>query len=113
MNALNVNLLKNKDDIRHFKEVLFFDENVNDIDILLESVDRHVGLLPASAGEVLSQICDLIISGVQTVHIMGHGEPGNVIIAGCSLDESAWDEIAKIIRINDSLNSKETFFRRF
>ena len=110
MNAINVNLLKNKDDIRHFKEVLFFDENVKDIDILLESVDKYVGLLPASKGNVLSQLSDLIISGVQKVHIIGHGEPGNVILAGFSLNESAWDEIARVIRINDSSDVKEPFF---
>ena len=61
MNSLNI--IKNSEDLRHFREVLLFDENVSDVDVLLESVDKHVGLLLAEENNVISQMCDVIISG--------------------------------------------------
>ena len=107
MNSLNI--IKNSEDLRHFREVLLFDENVSDVDVLLESVDKHVGLLLAEENNVISQMCDVIISGVQKLHILGHGQPGRVILDGFSLDNNAWDKIASIIRINND-DPGDTFY---
>ena len=107
MNSLNI--IKNSEDLRHFREVLLFDENVSDVDVLLESVDKHVGLLLAEENNVISQMCDVIISGVQKLHILGHGQPGRVILDGFSLDNDAWDKIASIIRINND-DPGDTFY---
>ena len=60
--------------------MLIFDRNVSDVDVLLESVDKHVGLLLAEGTNIISQMCDVIISGVQKLHILGHGRTrsGNI-----------------------------------
>ena len=109
MKTNSLNFIKNSDDFRHFKEVLIFDKNVSDVDVLLASVDKHVGLLLAEGDNIISQMCDVIISGVQKLHILGHGQPGQVILDGYSLNENAWDKIASIIRINND-DVGDTFY---
>ena len=109
MKKNSLNIIKNSEDLRHFKEILIFDKNVSDVNVLLASVDKHVGLLLADGNNIISQVCDVIISGVQKLHILGHGKPGQVILDGFSLDERAWDTIASIIRINND-DTGDTYY---
>ena len=75
-------------------EVLIYDSEVRDVYTLVESVGPEVSTVRAKTGTVASQIFGLLNSGATTIHILGHGKPGQVELAGFVLDESAWEDIA-------------------
>ena len=66
---------------------------VADVYRLVDSVGPEVRAVRAVAGKVASQIGDLLSSGVSTLHVLGHGKPGQVELAGFVLDELAWEGI--------------------
>ena len=74
-------------------EALIFDCEVADVYTLVASVGPEVRAVRAVAGKVASQIGDLLASGVSTIHVLGHGKPGQVELAGFVLDELAWESI--------------------
>ena len=74
-------------------EALIYDCEVADVYKLVASVGPEVRAVRAVAGKVASQIGDLLASGVSTIHVLGHGKPGQVELAGFVLDELAWESI--------------------
>ena len=59
-------------------EALIYDSEVADVYELVASVGPEVRAVRAVAGKVASQIGDLLSSGVSTLHVLGHGKPGQV-----------------------------------
>ena len=82
-----------KQTVKYPSEALIFDPDVEQVDSLVGSVDSHVEILTARRGEVGSQIQQMLRSGASTIHVLGHGKPGQVELAGYVLDEDAWERI--------------------
>ena len=74
-------------------EALLFDPGVEDVGALVNSVSSDVRLVRAVPGEVSSQLQKLLASGASTIHLLGHGQPGQVKLAGFVLDGCAWESI--------------------
>ena len=53
-----------------------------------------MSVVKAMRGEVSGQMRELLKSGVTTIHVLGHGKPGQVELAGYVLDGDAWESIA-------------------
>ena len=83
-----------KQTVNRFSEALIFDPEVKQVDSLVGSVGPEVSVVKAMRGEVSGQMRELLKSGVTTIHVLGHGKPGQVELAGYVLDGDAWESIA-------------------
>ena len=92
-------------------EALIFDPDVKHVDSLVGSVGSHIEVLTAQRGEVSSQIQQILSSGVLTIHILGHGKPGQVELAGYVLDEDAWESIVANLEAASPDSSLELVYK--
>jgi len=69
-------------------EVLFYDVTVEQVQVLLDGLDAHVQPIPLISGQdPMTQLEQAVQNpDIQTIHVLGHGAPGEVILAGQKID---------------------------
>jgi len=77
---------------QNFKEVLFYDASMKDIEMLTQGMDPNVVTVPLFVGDPVLEKLQATMQNPQLrcIHILCHGAPGEVSIGGKRVDEYAW-----------------------
>ena len=77
---------------QNFKEVLFYDASMKDIEMLTQGMDPNVVTVPLFVGDPVLEKLQATMQNPQLrcIHILCHGAPGEVNIGGKRVDEYAW-----------------------
>ncbi len=91
-----------KEDLRTSKRVLFVDGGVSDTEHLLNGISTDTAVIHLEEGKApLDQIAAALkdVSGPQEVHLLAHGEPGAIALAGTHIDTAALDANAESLSL--------------
>ena len=70
------------------KEVLVYDPSVSQVDVLLSGLEAGVQPQAVTSHDALAQIEKALQQpGLKTLHVLGHGAPGEIILGGQRIDE--------------------------
>jgi len=93
-------------------EVLFYDVTVEQVQVLLDGLDANVQPIPLYPGQDPMKQLEQAVQNpdVQTIHVLGHGAPGEVILAGQKIDAQRI-EASPISREQSASHSATTPFQ--
>ena len=76
------------------KEVLVYDPSVSQVDVLLSGLEAGVQPQAVTSNDALAQIEKALQQpGLKTLHVLGHGAPGEIILGGQRIDAQSFKDI--------------------
>ena len=92
-------------------DILLADASVEQLDVLLQGLEEGVQVqLVTPQDDALALLADALNKpGLDTLHVLGHGAPGEVILGGQRIDAAAMPALKRQLKNLDAVSSSHSF----